>query len=121
MTLFTSERQMKFNLTRLSLFTLICMMTVSLAMATPTCPTTTLANGVPPPAYENTDGSSNGFVCDFGGLEFSNFHSFTSGGITPSQVGVQPGYLAGTVPPNSDPGFQFSGPWLVFSGDPDLE
>jgi hypothetical protein len=113
--IYTSERKMKFNLTRLSLLALICMVSASIAMATPTCPTTTLANGTPPPAYENTDGSTNGYVCDFGGLEFSNF-STSIPGISPTSVGVSPGFQPGTTPPNTNPGFLFNGPFAVGSG-----
>jgi hypothetical protein len=114
--IYTSERKMKFNFTRLSLLALICMVSASIAMATPTCPTTTLANGTPPPAYENTDGSSNGYVCDFGGLEFSDFHTSLPG-VSPTSVGVSPGFQPGTTPPNTNPGFLFTGPFGVNSNE----
>jgi len=113
--IYTSERKMKFNLTRLSLLALICLVSASIAMATPTCPSTTLANGTPPPAYENPDGSTNGYVCDFGGLEFSNFTTMIPG-IAPVSVGVSPGFQPGTTPPNTNPGFVFNGPFHVDNG-----
>ena len=105
---------MKSNLNRFSLFALMCLMSVSIVMAAPACPTTTLALGTPAPAYENADGSSNGYVCDFGGLEFSAFHSNTPT-VPPSSIGVSPIYQPGTTPPNTNPGFEFNGPWLVGS------
>src|SRR5450755_858983 len=103
---------MKFNLTLLSLLAV----SASIAMAAPVCPTTILANGVPAPAYENTDGSSNGFVCDFGGLEFSNFHS-NAPGVAPASMGVSPGFQPSTTPPNTNPGFRFSGPFTAGAGE----
>jgi len=107
---------MKFNLMRLSLCALICLMSVSAIMATPTCPNsllgTTIAPGTPSP-YENTDGSSNGYVCDFGGLEFSNFHSGPT--IDSTSIGVQPGYAPPPAAPGADPGFEFNGPFSVGS------
>jgi hypothetical protein len=114
--IYTSERKMKFNFARLWLLALICMVSASIAMAVPTCPSTTLANGVPPPAYENADGSTNGYVCDFGGLEFSNFSSMIPGGLPPASVGVSPGFQPGTTPPNTNPGFLFNGPFHVDNG-----
>lgn len=91
------------------------LMVPTMALANTVCPTTTLAAGLPPPAYENTDGSPNGFVCDFGGLEFSNFHS-NAPGIHPASMGISPGFEPGTTPPNTNPGFSFAGPFRVGSG-----
>jgi hypothetical protein len=107
---------MKYNLFRLSLFALVCLVSVSTAMAYVACPTTTLANGTPAPAYENTDGSTNGYDCQIGNLLFSNFHSSTPT-VSPTLVGVQPGFQPGTTPPNTNPGFEFNGP---FSGLEDV-
>lgn len=107
---------MKYNLIRLSLFALVCLtISVSTVVATPTpCPTANLAgNPTPPaPAYENTDGSSNGYQCAIGNLLFSDFHSSTPS-VSPTQIGVQPGYQGPPAPPNTNPGFEFTGPWSV--------
>jgi hypothetical protein len=104
---------MKYNLFRLSLLAIVCLVSVSTAMAYVACPTTTLANGTPPPAYENTDGSSNGYECQIGTLLFSDFHSSTPS-VPPADIGVQPGYQ---IPPSTSPGFEFNGP---FSGLEDV-
>ena len=102
MTLFTSERKMKSNLIRLSLFALICLMSVATVMATPACPgdpyaTTYVAgNALPPSSY----------VCDLGTLQFSNF---TYSSIVVSPTAVQ-------VVPITTPGFEglsFNGPYGV--------
>lgn len=101
---------MKINLT------LLLALSVSVAMAATTCPTTTLANGTPPPAYENSNGSANGFVCDFGGLEFSDFHSVAPGIVVPASMGISPRFQPGTTPANTNPGFFFTGPFMVGAG-----
>jgi hypothetical protein len=113
---------MKFNLMRLSLFALISLMSVSAIMATPICQASVLGTTPPPGTalpYENTDGSSNGYVCDFGGLEFSNFHSGPT--ITASQVGVQPGYAPPPAAAGADPGFEFNGPFSVAGSNQGLD
>ena len=101
---------MKSNLTRLSLFLAICLVFVSTAMATPTCDQTTLAT-----EYVTATGASNGFVCDIGNLQFSNFSS-SSPGVPPASIGVVP---------ITTPGFEgldFTGPWGVGkNGQPTVE
>ncbi len=99
---------MKLNLNML----LILAASTRIALAEPVCPSTTLSNGIPTPAYENSDGSANGFVCDFGGLEFSNFHSNVPG-VEPVSIGISPGFQAGTT--NS--GLRFSGPFTANAGE----
>jgi hypothetical protein len=76
---------MKSNLIRLSLFALICLVSVATVMATPTCPTDPMAttyvpsNGAPPSS----------FVCDIGSLQFSNF-TYSSAVLDPTNVNVVP-------------------------------
>lgn len=103
---------MKFNLNML----LILVVSASVAMAATVCPSTTLANGTPPPAYENPNGSANGFVCDFGGLEFSDFHSAVPGIVVPAAMGISPRFQQDTPPANTNPGFFFTGPFAVGAG-----
>ena len=98
---------MKYNFIRLSLLALISLLSVSSVMAAPACPTTTLFTPASPPnPYENADGSSNGFVCDIGNLEFSNFSTSTPG-VPPSAIGVTPITTPGLE------GLEFNGPWGV--------
>jgi hypothetical protein len=99
---------MKSNLNRFSLFALICLVSVSTAMAAPTC-----GNTVPGPGPQNaklstlyvtSTGSANGYICDIDNLEFSKF-SDNNLSVDPSQI---------TVVPITTPGFEgldFSGPW----------
>ena len=77
------------NLSKLSLFVVICLVCVSTAMATPSCPATTLAT-----TYVNADGSGltpfpPGYVCDIGNLEFSKF-TYSSAAIPAGDINVQP-------------------------------
>jgi hypothetical protein len=103
MTLFTigEEKKMKSNLIRLSLFALICLMSLGSAMATPTCANSSLAT-----TYVNSTGGNNGYVCDINNLQFSNFTD-SSPGVDPSSIGV----LAITTP--GFEGLTFNGPFGV--------
>jgi hypothetical protein len=99
---------MKSNLTRFAILSAICLLFVSVGMATPTCPKTAFSDDTNLAAhpYTNADGSANGYVCDLSNLEFSNF-TYTDSPLTVAAdaVTVQPDGTAG------DQGFDFKGGW----------
>lgn len=84
MTLFTSERHMKFNLTRLSALLAVTLLFVTAAMAAPTCPTNIAGTN-----YPLINGGLGSFVCDINNLEFSNFR-FTSANLSPTGMVISP-------------------------------
>ncbi len=104
---------MKFNLTRLAILTAICLLSVSIGMAGVTCPA---PGGVPmAPTYVTQNiagnGAANGFVCDLGNLQFSNF-TYVNSPNTVTASGV-------TVTPITSPGnegLDFNGGWSAAPG-----
>jgi len=106
---------MKFNLTRLSLFLAICLVFVSTAMASTTCPSTNYGDYNPAPP-----GSGPSITCTTDNLQFSQFgFTSTSGGgaikPTPSSIGVTVEDPA--VTPGLDgPGFDFNPGFAVGPG-----
>jgi len=102
---------MKSKLIRLSLFALICLVSVSTSMATPACGTSagsTAQSATLATLYVTTSGNTNGYVCDINNLQFSNF-SDNSLSVLPSAI---------TVVPITTPGFEgldFTGPWSTTS------
>lgn len=102
---------MKSNLTRLSLFLAICLVFVSTAMASTTCPTGTSFASYNP----NPPGSVASITCVTDNLQFSQFGftSTSSGGVitpTPSSISVtveDPAVTSGLDGPgfNFNPGF----------------
>src|SRR5579864_4647028 len=98
MTLFKSERQMRTNLTRLALLSVFCLLFAAVGMAAPACGTTAGSTpqnaalavpGLNAPPYVTTTGGANGYVCDIGNLEFSNF-TYSSSSVSPSSVNANP-------------------------------
>lgn len=105
MNLFRSEMVMKYSFTRLSLFLVISLVSVSLAMAGTTCPSATYDNYDP-----NPPGSGTSITCVTNNLQFSQFGftSSSSGGAalpTPSSIFVTPQTTAGNEGFNFNPGF----------------
>jgi len=121
MTLFTSEMKMKSILTRLAILSAICLLCVSVGMATPACGTssgTIPASAKLNPLYVDSNGDTYlplpGYVCDIGNLQFSNFFYSDANSIPPSQVTVTPETTTG------DQGLKFSGgPFSVGPGQSD--
>jgi hypothetical protein len=101
---------MNLTFTRLVLISAMALAIVSTASATPTCGATGLAT-----TYVNADGTMNGYVCDIGNLQFSNFaYSYTPdpGGVSASNVSVLPQTTSG------DQGLEFVGGWNVGGSQP---
>lgn len=97
-------------LTKFAIVLATVALSVSTVMATPTCSNTGLAT-----TYVNADGSSNGYVCDIGNLQFSNFsYAFTPnpGGVDASNVSVS------TITTPGDQGLEFIGGWAVGGSNP---
>src|ERR1700722_15437586 len=105
---------MESNLNRFSLFALTCLVSVSTAMAAPTCGNSTAGpgpqNATMSTLYTTASGSANGYVCDINNLEFSNFQD--------KNLAVSPSAI--TVVPNTTVGFEgldFPGPWTTTSAE----
>jgi hypothetical protein len=89
---------------KLMLIAVISAMAVSMAMADNPCPTGSLG------LYMNADGSTNGFTCHIGVLDFSGWSETFSpnpGGINPAQLTVTPD------PTTGDQGFMFTAFWTA--------
>jgi hypothetical protein len=102
---------------KLMLIAVISLMAVSMATADVACPTQDLFVTGSLTNYTNADGSSNGFTCHIGVLDFSSWsETFTPnpGGIGPSQTGVTPDPTVGNQ------GFMFTAFWsaINLTGNP---
>ena len=105
---------MKSTLTRLAILSVFCLLFATVGMAAPACGTTsgsTPATAALATLYVDNSGNSNGYVCDIGNLEFSNFEYSAAPAFPPSSVNAVPETTVGNE------GLKFTG---GFSGNEDI-